>query len=271
MKNLKQHPLSAAWPAMQADEYQSLRDSIEAIGVQNPITLFEGMVIDGWHRYTAANEVGMACPSKLLGDVDPVDFVKSQNDARRNVSASQRAAAIVTIYAWRPTSVKSGAINSGMNPVHPSGKTNEELANLAGTTIRTIQQAKTVEAKATPEVKAAVKAGTMSVKKAAETVKPKAAKKVTAPAAPVAQDDEGAPDADELASVAAQEEAAQKTMQFLLASDEPMADLAAKNTQLEAQLKQLNLRIAGLQNSNNEYIKTIKRLQAQIKKQEQAS
>ncbi len=59
MKALAQHPLSAAFPAMDADDFQSLKDSIENIGVQNPITLYDGMVIDGWHRYTAATELGM--------------------------------------------------------------------------------------------------------------------------------------------------------------------------------------------------------------------
>lgn len=39
---------------MQSDEFQALVDSIESIGVQNPITLLDGMVIDGWHRYKAA-------------------------------------------------------------------------------------------------------------------------------------------------------------------------------------------------------------------------
>ena len=163
-----QHPLSAAWPPMQADEYQALKDSIEAIGVQNPITIFDGMVIDGWHRYQGATELGMECPSKLLGDVDPVDFVKSQNDARRNVTASQRALAISTIYAWKPV----GKPIANCAPGAQLGKSAAELAELAGVGLRTMVQAKTVQANATPEVKAAVKAGTMSVKKAAETTKP---------------------------------------------------------------------------------------------------
>lgn len=264
---LTQHALSAAWPAMQPDAYQALKDSIESIGVQNPITLFEGMVIDGWHRYTAANEVGLPCPSKLLGDVDPVDFVKSQNDARRNVSASQRAAAITAIYAWKPSNIGRSAINSRGAPGAPLEKTNIELAEIANTSIRTIQQAKAVHAKATPEVKAAVKAGKMSVKKAAETVKPAKAKPTTTLATPPAPD-EGAPDDAELEASRAQVEAETKTMELLLASDEPLASVAGKNTQLEAQIKLLNLRIAGLQNSNTEYIRTIKSLKAKIKKLE---
>jgi len=77
---------------------------------------------------------------------------------------------------------------------------------------------------------------------------------------------DGAPDEAEAEALRIQEEAEAKTMQFLLASDEPLADLASKNTQLEAKIKQLELRIAGLQNSNNEYIKRIKSLQNQLKK-----
>jgi len=166
--NLKQHPLSSAWPGMQDDEYQAIKDSISNIGVQNPITIFEGMVIDGWHRYRAATELGMHCPSKLLGDVDPIDFVKSQNDARRHITASQKALAITAIYAWKPSG--KPAPGAGL------GKSSAEMAAMEGISERTIRQAKVVNEKATPEVKAAVKAGTMSVKKAAETVKPKKAK-----------------------------------------------------------------------------------------------
>jgi len=61
--NYTQHPLGAAFPAMSDTEFQALKDSIDANGVLNPITIFEGMVIDGWHRYTAANDLGMDCPS----------------------------------------------------------------------------------------------------------------------------------------------------------------------------------------------------------------
>jgi ParB-like chromosome segregation protein Spo0J len=167
MTNMKQHPLSAAFPAMPADQFEALKDSITDIGVQDPITVFEGMVLDGWHRYTAANELGVDCPRVELGDVDPQAFVVAKNKARRHITMSQIAAAVVAVYQWHPANItKRGA------PGAPLAKTNDELAEIAGTSKRTIQQAKTVEAKATPEVKEAVKAGTMSVKKAAETVNP---------------------------------------------------------------------------------------------------
>ena len=114
---------------------------------------------------------------------------------------------------------------------------------------------------------------TAAMLRAAKADEPKAEKATPvtapAPAAPViAPEDDGAPDAAELEASRIHEEANAKTVAFLLASDEPLADLAAKNTQLEAQIGQLNLRIAGLQNSNNEYIRIIKSLKNQMKKQE---
>lgn len=272
---LLQHPLSAAWPAMQSDEYQSLKDSVEIIGIQNPITLFEGQVIDGWHRYKAATELGLHCPSKLLGDVDPVDFVKSQNDARRHITASQKAAAIVAIYTWKP--VGSNQHEAGRVPGTLPQKTNAELAAIAGVGNKTIKDAKAVHANATPEVKEAVKAGTMSVKAAAETIKPKKDKPAKPPKpkaqpepqpAPAPVDDEGAPDQAELDMSAAHLAAEAKTIALLLASDAQLSELAEKNTQLELQITQLNWRIQGLMNEKNEHIAMIKRLQKQIKKQD---
>lgn len=110
---------------------------------------------------------------------------------------------------------------------------------------------------------------TAAMLRAAKTDEPKKDKptKITKPyPQPDVVSDEGAPDDAELEASRIHEEANAKTVAFLLASDEPLADLAAKNTQLEAQIIKLNLRIAGLQNSNNEHIKRIKSLQNQIKK-----
>jgi len=140
-----QHPLSAAYPAMQPTEYQGLLDSITDIGVQVPITLFEGQVIDGWHRYKAATELGMECPSVELVDVDPRDFAKSQG-ARRNISPSQTAMAITAIYAWRPHGDQRSAVTADRV------KTTKELATIAGVGTRTIEQAKAVQASGVPPI-----------------------------------------------------------------------------------------------------------------------
>ena len=159
-----QHPLSAAYPAMQAYEYQALVDSISDIGVQNPITLFEGQIIDGWHRYQAATECGMECPTVEMGNVDPRDFAKSQG-ARRNITESQNALAITSIYQWRPHGGDQSAVTADCS------KTTAELAVIAGVGTRTIERAKAVQAHAAPEVVDAVKRGDVGLTKAAAIAK----------------------------------------------------------------------------------------------------
>ena len=164
----QQHPLSAAYPAMSAEDFQSLKDSITNIGVQNPITIFDGMVIDGWHRYTAATDLGMDCPTVELGDVDPRDFVQAVNDARRHMTQSARALALTAVYAWKPVGNPSF---TQLNAERSIAKTNAELAKIAGVGVQSIREAKTVHKSAEPEVVAAVKSGEIGLPKAAAIAK----------------------------------------------------------------------------------------------------
>lgn len=151
---------------MQADEYQSLIDSILEIGVQNSITIFDGQVLDGWNRYKAANEVGMDCPFVELGDVDPKDFVIAQNKARRHINQAQMAMATTSVYAWRP---EGRPQNSTFNV--ELTKSTSQLAEIAGVHANTITQAKAVQTYAAPEVIEAVKRGEVGLPKAAAIAK----------------------------------------------------------------------------------------------------
>lgn len=177
-----QHPLSAAFPAMGADDFQALKDSIENIGVQNPITLFDGMVIDGWHRYTAATELGMDCPTVELGDVDPRDFAWGQNGPRRHMTSARLALAVTAVYAWRPA---GNPALSQPGSACRVGKTSAELAQIAGVSERTIRQAKAIQTKAAPEVVEAVKRGEIGGEKAAKIAQLPKEKQAAAIAKPI--------------------------------------------------------------------------------------
>lgn len=156
---------------MGADDFQALKDSIENIGVQNPITLFDGMVIDGWHRYTAAMELGMDCPTVELGDVDPRDFVLAQNKARRHITQAQLASATTSVYAWLPIVGVNQHTKSAPALSAAPQKTTAEMAAIAGVSERSIRQAKAVQTNAAPEVIAAVKSGEIGLPKAAAIAK----------------------------------------------------------------------------------------------------
>lgn len=93
---MNQHPLSAAFPSMSDEDFQSLKADIKANGQREPIIVHEGMVLDGWHRYRACTDLGIK-PQQFTFDAsaDPVAFVLSNNLHRRHLTPSQRAAAIV--------------------------------------------------------------------------------------------------------------------------------------------------------------------------------
>lgn len=142
-KTYAQHPLSAAFPAMSAEDFQALTDSIDNIGIQNPITLFEGMVIDGWHRYSAALRLGMDCPTVELGDVD----ARVCDGAEQRAATTQAQVAIGTtaVYQWRPAG-NPAVVQTGTEC--RVAKSSAELAEISGVGERTIRQAKAVQTNA---------------------------------------------------------------------------------------------------------------------------
>jgi len=160
-----QHPLSAAFPPMSDEEFQALKDSIYINDVLNPITIFEDQVIDGWHRYKAATELAMACPTVDMDEsIDPAGFVTAQNKARRHITQAQMAMAMAQVYRWR-------ANGGNQSAVPAECKSTAEMADIAGVGQRSMEQAKTVEKKAAPEVVAAVKRGDIGLEKAAAIAK----------------------------------------------------------------------------------------------------
>jgi hypothetical protein len=266
-----QHPLSAAFPAMHADEFQSLKDSIENIGVQNPITLFEGMVIDGWHRYSAATELGMDCPRKELDAwIDPVAFVRAQNKDRRHLPLSAWALIEVSLREWKPSHrPDKGELSS------PLQASNQEMADAVGVTKRTIQQAKAVQSNATPEVIAAVKSGEIGLPKAAAIAKlPKeeqaaAIHKPTPKAAPVEEAPAyDGPDEAEIRAAELQEQADQDAFNKLLLADDKLATAYNEIKRLNAVNAVLESRLQGLMNEKAEAIRLVKSRDRQIAKLE---
>ncbi|MBV5295403.1 MAG: hypothetical protein JZU58_23955 [Curvibacter lanceolatus] len=269
-----QHPLSAAFPAMAVEDFQALKDSIANIGVLNAITLLDGMVLDGWHRYSAAAELGMACPEMGLDPAtDPRDFVLAQNKARRHVTQAQLALATTAVYDWRPHGDQRSTLNVDR------AKTTAELAQIAGVHPNTITQAKAVQKRATPEVIEAVKRGDVGLPKAAAIAKlpqgqqaaaltnpaPKAQAEAIEPgASEELQPDDSGPDAEELAALAAAEAADREAMAKLLESDDALATAHAEITRLNHLNAQLQQRLNGLMNEKNEAVKQCKALQRQL-------
>lgn len=175
---LRQHPLSAAFPAMSADDFQALKDDIESNGQREPVWLLDEMVLDGWHRYTAVTELGMELVKFPFKGDDPVAFVKSANMHRRHLTASQRAIAEVALREWAPAGKPKAEANAAAAAALPA--TTDAMAKEAKVSPRMIRDAKVVHKAGLSEP---VKDGSLTLEEAAAVVRGKPAKKTVAPPA----------------------------------------------------------------------------------------
>lgn len=270
--NYTQHPLSAAFPAMPQDDFRALVEDMRQHGQRDPATLYDGMVVDGWHRYRACDELGIPCRFEEFSGDDAVAFVRSKNQHRRHYQKSQQAAIEVALSTWaeahRP---KKGAPGAPFS-------TREEMARRAGTGERTIVHAKRAHEAGLGEV---VRDGLLSAKVAAkmaaeapELAKQVARGEVSLPAAveqitghrpgskrpPDPPEDVG-PDESEIDQALAEEKANQEFLQKLLESDDKLAAAHAEVKRLNAELISVKLSRDGYMNKCNELIRRIKALE----------
>lgn len=161
--NFEQHPLSALFPPMADAEYLELVDSITKIGVQNPITIYEGKVLDGWNRCRAAAEVGVECPTREFEEwIDPHDIVRAQNHARRHLTDSQRA-----FVAAKLANLTNGQKASSAN-LQSTAVSQADAAETLKVSVRSVADAAKVLREGDDELAQAVERGEVSVSAAAK-------------------------------------------------------------------------------------------------------
>ena len=54
----EQHPLARCFPPMPPSDFAELRADIAKHGLRQPIILYQGKVLDGWHRCRSCSETG---------------------------------------------------------------------------------------------------------------------------------------------------------------------------------------------------------------------
>lgn len=92
---MNQHPDAAVFPPMTDEEYARLADSIEQDGLLEPITMHEGLILDGLNRHRACQERGVT-PRFVEWDAScgltPLEWVINKNLHRRQLTKAQCAA-----------------------------------------------------------------------------------------------------------------------------------------------------------------------------------
>jgi len=104
------------------DELAELAESIKENGLQNPIVMQRGVLIDGRNRYAACKLANVEPTfTEFEGDADA--YIITANINRRHMSAGQRAMAVAMI---RPEATNKGG----------RGKTSEKISGVLGKSFR---------------------------------------------------------------------------------------------------------------------------------------
>lgn len=173
------HPVSELFPMMDNVALAGLIRDIKANGLQEPIVLWEGKILDGRNRLKACERAGVEPQFRELTEcVSPLIYVVSANIHRRHMSVSQRAmiGALIKKHLQeearkhreaarvQKTSEQMAKLPSGDG----CGPSRDIAARAVGVSGRTVESALQLLRAATPEVVETVRAGKMSVSRAAK-------------------------------------------------------------------------------------------------------
>ncbi|MCX5570603.1 MULTISPECIES: MT-A70 family methyltransferase [Kaistia] len=158
------HELANLFPLIEGDAFDDLMADIAANGLQEPIELLDGAILDGRNRYRAALAVGATVHTRQFRGSDPLAYVMSRNLHRRQLSPSQRA-----IIAARVATMRQGERTDLTEPSANLRKVSQgEAARAANVSDRSVTTAREVLAHGSAELVRAVEGGRVSVSAAAD-------------------------------------------------------------------------------------------------------
>lgn len=208
LQAITNHRYANIFPMMNEDDFNRLMEDVRENGLQEPIWLYEGKILDGRNRYKACQELGIAPELRKYQGGDPLKFVMSLNLARRHLNSSQCAFVALEVKRVLAEEAKQKQIAAGgdkssksylMQAIdskekalpekipealsldkHAQNESREKAASLVGgTNARYIQDAEKIEREA-PEVKELVMAGTVNMTDAVKLAKLEPAKRAVA-------------------------------------------------------------------------------------------
>jgi ParB-like chromosome segregation protein Spo0J len=157
VKTYEFHPLANVLPLIEGAEFDRLVADIAEHGLHNPMTVYEGKILDGRNRERACRAAGVEPQYVEFGGKDPAAFVLSQNLARRHLGPSERA-----MVAARMANLKWGQrADRAEGQICLS-----TAADLVGVSERSVKSARAVLEQGTPELQEAVTNGRIAVHEA---------------------------------------------------------------------------------------------------------
>jgi DNA modification methylase len=165
-------------PPLTVEEFKQLEDNCMAEGIREKITTWNGFIIDGHNRYEIALkwDLDYETESKSFKDENDVkEWMINNQFGRRNLSNYQRSVLALRLKDVFSERAKEKQKESGgavpQISAKPPIETRKEVAKVANVSHDTITKVKVIEAKATPEVKAKLSTGEVSINQAYQDIK----------------------------------------------------------------------------------------------------
>ena len=165
-------------PPLTSEEFKQLERNILEEGIRDPLITWNGILIDGHNRYRIAQEHDMNYET-LEKEFDNINRVKewmiNNQFGRRNLSNYQRSVLALQLEdVFREKAKENQGNRNDIKQISAESKpieTRQEIAKVANVSHDTIAKVKKIEANATPEVKARLNTGTMSINEAYKEIK----------------------------------------------------------------------------------------------------
>lgn len=151
------HPYCTLFPQAEESTLADIAADIKENGLNDPIVLYEGKILDGRNRYLACKQAKIEPVYVEYHGDEPLQFVVSKNLHRRHLSESQRAMVAQKIWS--------------MTRESKSGLTQADVAKQFSVSPASVRVAAAIDELAIDEIKDQVVAGTMSLNKASSIVK----------------------------------------------------------------------------------------------------
>ncbi len=293
MSDLKIDAELREWIApLSTDEYMHLESSILAEGCRDPLVAWSGYLLDGHNRYEICQKHGLQFSTVEKTGLKTKDDVKiwmlENQLSRRNVTDFARVEIMLKLKPMLDARAKERQLSGlkvGDSPVEPNSaqqenkRTVEEIAHKSGVGKSTVQAVEKIIQKATPEVINQARTGVISINAAANTFgagKMPKQKNESNPApsnqmSPELNAGEFSPSDEEIAQSIKDEQVQLDYIKDLLANeDDPLTKALSEIKMLRNQVRVSTLIADGLNSEKTLLIRTVKSLQAKLRKLEAA-
>lgn len=165
-------------PPLTSEEFKQLERNILEEGIRDPLVTWNGILVDGHNRYRIAQEydIDFIAVEKEFPDLNAVkEWMINNQFGRRNLNNYQRSVLALQLEDVFKAKAKENQGNrNDIKQISAESKpieTRQEIAKVANVSHDTIAKVKKIESVASPEIKAKVSTGEISINEAFKEIK----------------------------------------------------------------------------------------------------